>query len=78
MRSISTTLLNVPDMLPIIKKIVTGVIDFFTDEEDPYDQLRPSFEARIPTQRLQRDKDGQYVDPVIAAKWEKLHKDRGE
>ena len=78
MRSISTTLLNVPDMLPIIKKIVTGVVDFFTDEEDAYDLLRPCFEARLPKGRLQRDKDGQYLDPVIAAKWEKLHKDRGE
>ena len=77
-RYTSTNINRATYVLTIIIKLVTSIFGFITYKEDPYDQFRSSFESRIPDDRLERDQDGKYVDPVIAAKWKKLCNERRE
>lgn len=65
-------------MLKMLKKLTIVISEFVADSEDPYEEFRTSFESRIPVERLARDNDGKYLDPVIAARWKKLSIDRSE
>lgn len=63
-------------MIKMLKKLTIVISEFVTYSEDPHEECRPSFESRIPAERLERDDDGGYLDPVIAARWKKLSVDR--
>nr|WP_314566392.1 hypothetical protein [uncultured Pseudomonas sp.] len=65
-------------MLKMLKKLTIVISEFVIYSEDPHEECRTPFESRIPVERLARDNDGKYLDPVIAARWKKLGIDRSE